>query len=150
MHSILKFLSKLNLIIFFICFSIIQYLSTFNIIPLILFKRARDSSCRFILQQNRTILVQTCTTPLHNRTVLLTPVHLFHLSRFSAGSMPVYRYPACNSSARATLDLAPATRCLGPLALLQLPIPCSTTVHTVYFFSLNLCTSPGLLLYIYI
>ena len=30
------------------------------------------------------------------------------------------------------------------------PLPCSTAVHTVYFFSSNFCTSPELLLYIYI
>ena len=74
LHSFFKFSSKLNLILFFICFSIVQYLSTSNIVLLVLFSI-------------------------------------------------LYICPTCNGSLRATPDFATATRCLGPLALLQLPFP---------------------------
>ena len=62
----------------------------------------------------------------------------------------LYICPTCNSSLRARLDFVSATCCLGPLALLQLKLPCSTAVHTVYFLSSILHLARATAVYIYI
>ena len=54
----------------------------------------------------------------------------------------------CNSSRQSNTGPRAYHSLPAPTALLKLHLPCSTTVHTVNLLSLNLSTSPELLLYI--
>ena len=144
MHSFFKFLSKLNLIFFFNCFSIILYLSIYAPYPV---QRTHGFFPPFVSSCSRT--GQYCFKPVTHRCIpvlycqlpfICYPSNPRAISPASqpAACMPVYINHMWQCLLRTTPDLTLAPPLPGG-RWLSCSFPFSTVpVHIVYFLSLNL------------